>query len=88
MLFLPNQCICVCANCHRKIHANKLKPLNAAIDYNSLIDIANEIGVSLTDKQLEFLDEYSYLLIKKVLSAKDEEPVKHILKDVLGVGYE
>ena len=53
MLFLPNQCICVCANCHRKIHANKLKPLNAAIDYNSLIDIANEIKNVFPWKQVK-----------------------------------
>ncbi len=36
------KCICVCANCHRKIHARKIKPPEKPIDHNYLMKLIEE----------------------------------------------
>lgn len=61
------------------------------ISNDMLIQIANEafdkVGFC-DDPDIEYLDEFAYLIVNKIISVKEADPVKHILKDVLGVGYE
>ncbi len=41
-----SKCICVCANCHRKIHANKLKAPESPVEIKSFLKIMAPEGLA------------------------------------------